>query len=255
MSFLGKVVVVTGAGQGIGACIALAYAKEKATVILAEIDEEAAYEVKEEIEKLESDAWVIQTDVSDENSVKQMVDKVVERYGKIDILINNAAVESGEGTLYTREVEDFKKVLGVNLIGPYICSKYCSMHMIGEGCSIINIASTRAFMSEPHTEPYSASKGGIIALTHALAASLMHKVRVNAISPGWIDVSQWKKKKNRKFVSLSEKDHLQHPAGRVGTPEDIAAAVLYLTGESAGFITGANFMIDGGMTTKMIYAE
>lgn len=254
MEYFGKVVVVTGGGQGIGACIATEYAKKKATVVIAEIDEEAALEVKEQIENIGGNCKVVITDVSSEESVRHLAEQVAERYGKIDVLINNAAIES-EGTLFTRSVESFEKVLKINVVGPYICAKYCVPLMIGEGCSIVNIASTRAFMSEPHTEPYSASKGAIVALTHSLASSLAHKVRVNCVSPGWIDVSGWKKKKDRKFIALTEKDHGQHLVGRVGEPEDIAQAVLYLTSEHAGFITGANLVIDGGMTIKMIYAE
>lgn len=254
MDYFGKIVVVTGAGQGIGACIATEYAKKQATVVLADIDEEAALEVKENIEKQGGNCRYIYTDVSDETSVKEMAMQIAERYGKIDILINNAAVAS-DGTLFTRSVESFERVLRINVVGPYMCSKYCIPHMMGEGCSIINIASTRAFMSEPNTEPYSASKGAIVALTHSLASSLAHKVRVNCISPGWIETSQWKKKKDRKFVALTEKDHHQHLVGRVGMPEDIAEAALFLTSEQAGFITGMNMIIDGGMTVKMIYAE
>ncbi|MHC1747777.1 MAG: glucose 1-dehydrogenase [Cellulosilyticaceae bacterium] len=254
MDFSGKVIVITGSGQGIGACIAVEYAKRNAIVIIAEIDEEAGQEVKAQIEELGGYAVFVKTDVSSEESVKKMVMKAVERFGKIDILVNNAAVEA-EGTLFTRNIEAFQKVLDVNVTGVYMCAKYCAMHMNDEGCSIVNIASTRALMSEPNTEPYSASKGAVLALTHSLAASLAGKVRVNAISPGWIDVSQWKKKKNRKFIALTEKDHSQHLVGRVGIPEDIASAIMYLTSEYSGFITGTNLVIDGGMTIKMIYGE
>ncbi|MGL4344460.1 MAG: glucose 1-dehydrogenase [Cellulosilyticaceae bacterium] len=254
MDFMGKIVVVTGAGQGIGACIAIEYAKKNACVILAEVDEEAGYETHQAIQSMGGESLFIQTDVGDESSVKHMVGSVIERYGKIDILINNAAIESS-GTIFTRPISEFENVLRVNVTGAYLCAKYCSMHMISDGCSIINIASTRAVMSEPNTEPYSASKGALLALTHSLASSLAHKVRVNAISPGWIDISSWKKQKNRKFISLTEKDHGQHLVGRVGMPEDVAQAVLYLTSEYAGFITGTNLVVDGGMTVKMIYAE
>ncbi len=256
MDYLGKVVVVTGSGQGIGNCIAIEYAKEKASVILAEVDEEAGLETKAYIDSFGGDSMFIPTDVASEDSVRNMVSRVVERYGRIDILINNAAItaQSEHDTLFTRNIDEFERVMRVNVTGAYMCAKYCAAHM-PEGSSIINIISTRAFMSEPHTEPYSASKGALCALTHSLANSLMHKVRVNAVSPGWIDVSQWKKKKDRKFTTLTEKDHLQHLTGRAGVPEDIAHAVLYLTSEKAGFITGANLVIDGGMTVKMIYAE
>lgn len=256
MDFKGKVVVITGSGQGIGHCIAMAYAKAKASVIIAEIDEEAAHETSDAIAEIGGDYLMIPTDVSEEASVKEMVQQVIERYGKIDILINNAAINLGEAsdTLFTGSVLEFDRVMRVNVTGAYICTKYCAPHM-SEGSSIINISSTRALMSEPHTEAYSASKGALLALTHALANSLAHRVRVNAISPGWIDVSQYKKKKDRKFTALTEADHAQHLVGRVGVPEDIVEAVLYLTSDKAGFITGSNFVIDGGMTVKMIYTE
>lgn len=254
MEFAGKVVIVTGGGAGIGACIATMYAKEGASVVLAEIDEEAALETKATIVASGGDCMYVYTDVRKEDSVKKMVSEVVERYGKIDILINNAAIQSG-GTLFTRSIEEFEDVLSVNVTGAYLCVKHCATHMQREGSSIINIASTRALMSEANTEPYSASKGAILALTHSLASSLAHKIRVNAISPGWIDVSQWKKKKDRKFITLTERDHAQHFVGRVGVPEDIAQAAKYLTSDAAGFITGSNLVIDGGMSVKMIYEE
>lgn len=256
MTFSGKVVVITGSGQGIGQCMALEYAKEGASVIIAEIDEEAGLETKEMIEVDQGECLFIQTDVGDESSVQKMVTQTVERYGKIDILINNAAVQSdGDNDhLLTRSIEAFEKVMRVNVTGAYICTKHCVRYM-PEGSSILNIVSTRALMSEAHTEPYSASKGALLALTHSLANSLAHRVRVNAISPGWIDVSDWKKKKNRKFMTLTDEDHAQHLVGRVGVPEDIAKAALFLTSKGAGFITGSHLVIDGGMTVKMIYTE
>lgn len=256
MDFKGKVVVITGSGQGIGHCIAVEYARRSASVIIAEVDEEAGKETEAAICEIGGDCLMIPTDVSSEQSVKDMVQMVIERYGKIDILINNAAINTGEAsdTLFTSSVEAFDQVMRVNVTGAFICAKYCGPHM-PEGSSIINVSSTRALMSEPHTEAYSASKGALLALTHALANSLAHRVRVNAISPGWIDVSQYKKKKYRKFTALTEADHAQHLVGRVGIPEDIVNAVMYLTGDEASFITGSNFVIDGGMTVKMIYTQ
>jgi len=256
MDFAGKVVVVTGSGQGIGNCIATQYAKKGASVIIAEMDEESGSETQSYLKSIGGHCLFVATDIGNEESVKNMVNLAVERYGKIDILINNAAITTlaEHNTLFTRSIEEFEHVMHVNVTGAYMCAKYCAYHML-EGSSIINIISTRAFMSEPHTEPYSASKGALVALTHSLASSLAHKVRVNAISPGWIDVSQWKKKKDRKFTTVTEKDHLQHLTGRVGVPEDVAHAVLYLTSEEASFITGVNLVIDGGMTVKMIYSE
>ena len=256
MAFSGKVIVITGSGQGIGQCMALAYAQQGGIVIIAEIDEEAGQETKALIEEAHGECLFVPTDVSDEASVRQMVAQVIERYGKIDVLVNNAARQcsSENDTLFTRSVEAFEEVMRVNVTGAYICAKHCAGYM-PEGSSILNIVSTRALMSEPHTEPYSASKGALLALTHSLANSLAHKVRVNAISPGWINVSDWKKKKDRKFMAITQEEHAQHLVGRVGVPEDVAQAALFLTGEGAGFITGSHLVVDGGMTVKMIYAD
>ncbi len=254
MKFTNKVVVVTGGGQGIGSCIAHSYAKEGANVIIADWDEEAGRETESYITHKGGSAYFLKTDVSQEEDVKEMVKQVVNQFGHIDILINNAAINE-RGTLFTRTIEEWNQVLAVNITGPYICTKYIAPHMKQDGCSIINIASTRAIMSEPHTEPYSASKGAILSLTHSLANSLSPKIRVNAISPGWVDISQWKKKKDRKFIHITDKDHNQHLVGRVGVPEDIAKACLFLTGDDASFITGTNLVIDGGMSVKMNYCN
>lgn len=254
MEFLNKVVIITGGGEGIGACIAHSYANEGAHVIIAECDEEAGTETESYINSHGGSAYFLKTDVSDESDVIEMVRQVASRFGYIDILINAAAVDA-TGTLFTRTIEEWNRVLAVNTTGPYICTKHVAPHMKNEGCSIINISSIRAKMSDTHTEPYSASKGALLSLTHSLANTLSPKIRVNAISAGWVDKSQWKKKKNRKFVHLTDQDHSQHLVGRVGTPEDIAKACLYLSSEGAGFITGTNLIIDGGMTVKMSYCE
>lgn len=256
MSFENKTVIVTGGGQGIGRAISRAFAAEKANVVIAEIDEEAGEENCRFIKDNGGQACFIQTDVSDENSVKNMITFTENTYGKIDILINNAGI-GGMGNLSEDTMDAWDKVLAINLRGAYMCAKYASKVMSANGGgNIINIASTRAFMSEPGTEAYSASKGGIIALTHSLAISLADKkIRVNSISPGWIDTSAWKKSSVARQIELSEKDHKQHPAGRVGVPEDIAHACLFLCSEKSGFITGTNLIVDGGMTVKMIYEE
>ena len=150
-------------------------------------------------------------------------------------------------------LQEWNKVLAVNLTGAFLCAKYAARHLKEAKGSIINICSTRAQMSEPNTEAYTASKGGIYALTHAMAVSLGPEVRVNSISPGWIDVSMNKKSSIRKPEKLTGMDHLQHPAGRVGQGEDIARMIEFLMAPKNNFITGQNFVVDGGMTKKMIY--
>lgn len=252
-----KVAIVTGGGQGIGAAIAQLFAENGAKVVIAEIDEEAGREREAMLRESGLEVTFIKTDVADEESVKNMVKKTVELYGGVDILVNNAAIMSVK-SIFERTLEEWERVIRVNLTGPYICSRYAAEEMIKRGGGvIINIASTRALMSEPDTEPYSASKGGLLALTHSLAISLAkYRIRVVAVSPGWIETSRWKKSKLRSEPNLRPIDHEQHPAGRVGDPMDIAHICAFLAdSEKAGFITGVNFIVDGGMTVKMIYAE
>lgn len=254
MRYENKTVIVTGGGQGIGRVVSRAFAEAGANVAIAELDREAGFENEAYIRQQGGNALFIGTDVADETAVKSMVERVAAKYGRIDVLINNAGIGSS-GSMLDNPVEVWDRVIAVNLRGSYMCSKYCAGVMSsGNGGSIIYIASTRAFMSESDTEPYSASKGGLIALTHSMAVSLSkYKIRVNSISPGWIDVTGWQKSGGPGQAELSEADHLQHPAGRVGKPEDIAKACLYLCSEDAGFITGTNLTVDGGMTVKMIY--
>jgi NAD(P)-dependent dehydrogenase (short-subunit alcohol dehydrogenase family) len=181
-----------------------------------------------------------------------LVAKTVAAFGRIDVLINNAAIMSNAPPTEL-ELADWNRVLATNLTGPFLCAKHAAPYLKRHRGAIVNIASTRAFMSEANTEAYSASKGGLCALTHALAVSLGPAVRVNCVSPGWIETRPSRKKSRREIPQLSEADHLQHPAGRVGIPDDIAALVEFLVSDESGFITGANFMADGGMTRKMIY--
>ncbi len=253
MSLRGKVAIVTGGGQGIGKAIAQRFLQEGLCVILAEIDEEAGKETEAELKPLGSVRF-IPTDVSKEKSVKNLIQETDNSFGRIDVLINNAARADPENLPITElSLENWNNTLSINLTGAFLCTKYAVPHLRKNQGTIINIASTRALMSEPNTEAYSASKGGIVALTHALAISLGPEIRVNCISPGWIDVSEWKKRTNRETSQLKQQDHQQHPAGRVGQPEDIASFTLYLVSPEASFITGADFVIDGGMTKKMIY--
>lgn len=249
MDFKNKVVVVTGAGQGIGACIAQQYAREGAFVMMIDIDEEAGLENEASINSKGYSCMFFKGDVTSEEDMQQIFTSIESNYNKIDVLINNAALTDIGNS---RTLKQWDKVIGVNLTGSYLCAQLAKPLMVEGGC-IINICSTRALMSEPHTEAYSASKGGLLALTHSLAVSLGPRIRVNAISPGWIDVSQWKKIRNRKFTHISDAEHSQHPAGRVGKPEDVATACLFLTKEDASFITGTNLVVDGGMSVKMIY--
>lgn len=246
-----RVAIVTGGGQGIGKSIVKRLLYDCWNVVIAEADQEAGRETLEEYHGI-GESVIIHTDVSDESSVRSMVKETVATFRRIDALINNAGIFINK-PIGKLSLAEWNKVLGVNLTGMFLCSKYSSPHLKKSKGAIVNIASTRALMSEPDTEAYSASKGGVVALTHSLALSLGPEVRVNCISPGWVDVSGWKKRRVRKAVKLSEMDNKQHPAGRVGIPEDIAALADYLISSEACFITGANFVVDGGMTRKMIY--
>lgn len=256
MDFTGKVVIVTGGGQGIGRAIAQAYAKNNANVVIADIDSEAGEETVDMINRFNGSSLFVKADVSSTEEVKNLITAAADTYGRIDILINNTGIGHTE-SIYTIDVKDFDKVIATNLRSVFLCSKYAALEMKkNKQGNIINIGSTRAFMSEPNSESYAASKGGIIALTHALAISLGHDgIRVNAISPGWIEVRDWQKTSKATLPEHSVKDKEQHPVGRVGHPLDIAEACLYLASDKAGFITGQNFIIDGGMTRKMIYEE
>ena len=183
----------------------------------------------------------IRCDVADEASVAAAFDQL--GWDSLDLLVNNAGIAGAHsGPLTDLTLADWRRVVDSHLTGAFLMTR-AAVRLLTQGGSVINIASTRAFMSEPQTEAYAAAKGGIVALTHALAVSLGPAQRVNAIAPGWISGS----------ADLSAQDHAQHPAGRVGRPEDIAGAVLYLA--SAGFVTGQVLVVDGGMTRKMIYAE
>ncbi len=249
MDYQNKTIVVTGAAQGIGAEIARSYAEGGGRVIIADIKEREGRLLEEEIRGKGYIASFIKTDVAREPEVKYMVAEALRLYDSIDILINNAAISYHQEDLLTMQLETWNKIIGINLTGVFLCSKHCGtvMKLQEKGC-IINLASTRAMMSEANTEAYSASKGGILALTHALAVSLGgYNIRVNAISPGWIECGS--------YEAIKPSDHNQHPVGRVGRPRDIAGLCLYLTSEAASFITGANMVVDGGMTVKMIYQE
>lgn len=250
MNAIPDVAVVTGGGQGIGKAIAHRLLLEGRAVAFWEADAEAGTETAAELEALGPVAYV-PCDVSREADVKRAL-KATGALGTIRYLINNAALMTDK-PIEKLSLDEWNAVIGVNLTGAFLTTKYCLPDLRKTNGAIVNLCSTRAVQSEPDTEPYAATKGGILALTHALAISLGPDVRVNCISPGWIDVTPLKKKSARKPSSLREADHAQHPAGRVGQADDIARMVSFLLDDANSFITGQNFTVDGGMTRKMIY--
>lgn len=244
--FSSKTVIVSGSGKGIGRQIAMAFASEGANVIIAEKDSASGEQTAKDILASGGKALFVKTDVAVPADISRLVSEVISHFGKIDIVINNAGVSRWKSP-YDLTVEEWDDILNINLRGTFLLSREAGRHMkTNGGGAIVNIASTRAFMSEPDTEAYAASKGGIVALTHALAASFApDRIRVNCISPGWIETGN--------YNALREEDHTQHFSQRVGTPDDIARACLFLCDEGNDFISGTNLTIDGGMTHKMIY--
>jgi NAD(P)-dependent dehydrogenase (short-subunit alcohol dehydrogenase family) len=223
-----KVALVTGGAQGIGKAIAEALAARGYRVAVADVRPSE-----------------FRTDVSREPSVRRCVARVVERLGRLDALVNNAGITGPhDGPVEKLALERWNRRIAVNLTGAFLMAKHAAAHLRRARGAIVNIASTRALQSEADTEAYAASKAGLVGLTHALAMSLGPEVRVNCISPGWIAHQRVRKK-----------DHAQHPVGRVGRDADVAELVAYLISDAAGFVTGQNFVIDGGMTRKMIYVE
>jgi len=242
-----RVLAVTGGAQGIGRAIAEHFAVHGYAVSIADTHVAAGRAALKALLKKGAQAEFFRADVSREADVRAWLRATARTLGCPEVLVNNAGVRASAPFL-TLSPKAFDLVLATNLRGTFLCTQEAARLMVKHkvGGAIINIASTRAFMSEPGTEAYSASKGGIVALTHATAVSLGPKgIRVNCISPGWIET---------RGRTHSSRDKLQHPVGRVGTPEDIAGACRYLA-EQAGFMTGQNLTLDGGMTVKMIYEE
>jgi NAD(P)-dependent dehydrogenase (short-subunit alcohol dehydrogenase family) len=259
----GRAALVTGGGRGIGRAIARQLIEAGAHVAIVDVDAGAAEDAAGAFGDLApagkpaGKIVALAADVADEAAVADAVARTCDALGSLDIVVNNAARSSPESSPIDRlDRADWQRVLDINLTGPMLLVKHALPHLRARRGAVVNIASTRALQSEPHTEAYAASKGGLVALTHALAMSLGPEVRVNCISPGWIDTSAWHprgQEREARAASLRPIDHAQHPAGRVGTPEDVAALCLYLVSDAAGFVTGQNFVLDGGMTRKMIY--
>ena len=227
LQFENKVAVVTGGGHGIGKAIAVQFRSEGATVHVLDT---------------QPGDWFV-GDVGNRDTLERFAASVMEQSGHVDYLINNAPplMKGIEECSW----EEFHRALSVGVAAPFYLTKLF-LPCFAAGAAVVNISSSRDRMSQPQTESYSAAKGGIAALTHAMAISLAGRVRVNSISPGWINTTD---------DEFSGADALQHPAGRVGRPEDIAEMVLFLCSEKAGFITGENICIDGGMTKLMVYHD
>lgn len=245
--------LITGGAQGIGKAVAKRFLQAGYAVLIADCDAEAGAEAQSELSLL-GRAEFARTDVAQEGDVRAAIDHAALSFGGLNVLVNNAGIGITKPVV-DLALDEWNRVIGVNLTGAFLCARHAAPHLAARSGAIVNIASTRALMSEANTEAYSASKGGIVALTHALAVSLGPRVRVNCVSPGWIDVSNWRKPSQRAQARLSPADHAQHPCGRVGRPEDVAEAALYLASETSGFVTGVNLVVDGGMTHRMIYVE
>lgn len=233
-----KAALVTGGARGIGKATAEFLAEHGYQVAVCDVKPSG---------DLASGIFFIRCDVSREAAVRACIRRVLQRFGRLDALINNAGIASpGNGPVDKLSIAEWNRRIGTNLTSVFLMTKHAAPHLRRTRGAIVHIASTRAVQSEPDTEAYAAAKGGMVALTHALAISLGPQIRVNCVSPGWIDTGKSK---------LRRIDHEQHPVGRVGRPEDIAALVAFLLSDKSGFITGANYIADGGMTRKMIYAE
>ncbi|HYL87918.1 MAG TPA: SDR family oxidoreductase [Burkholderiales bacterium] len=227
-----KAALVTGGAQGIGSEIARLLLQRGYRVAIADVKDAR-----------NAGMLFIRCDISREAAVRSCVRQVVKRFGRLDALVNNAGIAAPDnGPVEKLALREWDRRIGVNLTGAFLMTKHAAPHLRRVRGAIVNIASTRAVQSEPDTEAYAAAKGGLVALTHALAMSLGPQVRVNCVSPGWIAQT-----------SVRKKDHAQHPVGRVGRDRDVAELVAFLLSDAAGFATGQHYVLDGGMTKKMIY--
>jgi NAD(P)-dependent dehydrogenase (short-subunit alcohol dehydrogenase family) len=240
----GPVALVTGAANGLGRAISRHLVTAGWRIGVLDLPGSG---LKRSFPARLRNVFSIEGDVRDEETAARAVAALVDRFGRLDGLVSNAGIMVRK-PLRRLTVPEWRRVIDTNLTATFLLARAAEKALRAAHGAIVTIASTRALMSEPDTESYAASKGGLVALTHALAISLGPRVRVNCVSPGWIEVKNYK--------ALRRKDHAQHPAGRVGKPQDIAEIVAWLLdGNRSGFVTGANFVVDGGMTRKMIYEE
>lgn len=252
MNYRGKKVLVTGGANGIGKAIAMAYALRGAIVIVADKDYAGSKFVEKELQPLNGESCFFHCDLALTKACEDLMSRIFQRFDDLDIIINNAGV-SEFVNLWEATSEHWDYVLGSNLRSVFLISREFLINRKEKDYKekygrIVNISSTRSMMSEEGTEAYTASKGGVTALTHALAVSFgSYNVTVNAISPGWICTAD--------YDQLRYSDHRQHLSGRVGTPEDVVRGCLYLTDERNDFVNGQDLVIDGGMTKKMIYLD
>jgi hypothetical protein len=254
MKLKDRVAIVTGAGSGIGKGIATVFCREGAKVAVADLDEEAGKKTAEEIHRSGADAFFVKCDVSNEEQVKAMIEATIAKYGRINVLVNNAGIGVYKTVLDTTS-EEWDRCLGVDLKGVFLCSKYAIPHIKeAGGGAIVNIASVHSYQNVGGTAAYAASKGGVVALTRVMAIDYgRDKIRVNAICPGWIDTPLTE----NIFAETPDPEKMRRDVesrqilGRLGTPEEVGEAAAFLASDEASYITGASLMVDNGMTAQL----
>lgn len=251
MRFEGRVFLVTGGGRGIGRAIAKRLVDDGGRVCVVDRDRHAGSDAADEYGER---VLFVRGDVSVERDVRRAVATCARWGGRLDGVVNNAGIpDPHTGPVESLSLAIWQRYLATNLTGAFLVAKHAVKHLRSARGAIVNLGSTRALQSEPDGEAYAACKGGIVALTHALAISLGPAIRANCISPGWIATTELAPRDLRRKPKLSRADHAQHPVGHVGRPEDVAGLCAWLLSAEAGFATGQNYVIDGGMTRKMIY--